>query len=73
MTTLSLNTATVIIEPVRRISRPGFFRRLLDAMIASRQRKAEIEVRRIQAMLNRSRRVRETADEAHALLPFRGE
>jgi ribosomal protein L18E len=49
-------------------ARKGFWRRLIDAMQESRRRQAEIEIRRVRALM---------ADTdpgfKHALLPFRGE
>jgi hypothetical protein len=49
-------------------TRPSFFSRLLQAMIESRQRQAEIEVRRAMAMYGEPK---EKLD--YALLPFAGE
>ena len=49
-------------------AKPSFFARLTEAMIESRMRKAEIEIRRARAMIGEPR---DTLD--YALLPFAGE
>jgi hypothetical protein len=73
MTTLTLNTASAgLAGRGRHAPRKGFWTVLKEAIIASRQRQAEIEIRRIEAMMGRRLRV-ETPEEAYALLPFRGE
>ena len=57
-------TAADRTEPVK----PGFFTRLLNAVIASNRRRAEIELRRHLTLIGEPR---ERMD--YALLPFRGE
>lgn len=56
--------ATVAAKPVK----TGFFRRLVTAMQESRQRQAEIEIRRMRALIGDQR-----MDFQDALLPFKGE
>jgi hypothetical protein len=48
--------------------RQGFFRRLIAAMQESRQRHADIEIRRIRALM-----ADDTSACKHSLLPFQGE
>ena len=69
MTTITANAAAAL-EAVAddRPARPSFFRRLGDAIVESRRRRAEIEVRRALAIMGEPR---ERLD--YALLPFRGE
>jgi hypothetical protein len=71
MTTLTLNplhTNTAARTSAKEPAKQGFFARLMAAHIASRQRKADIEIRRALAhMENRGR----TPD--YAMLPFNGE
>jgi hypothetical protein len=69
MNTMTLNTAFVArtateTKPVK----PSLYARLKDAIIQSRQAKAELETRRILSMLDRNATPFE-----YALLPFRGE
>jgi hypothetical protein len=69
MATIAINTASVAASTVKHAhSRKSFFGRILQAMIESRQRKAEIEARRVLALIGQPR---EELD--YALLPFRGE
>ena len=69
MATITANTAAalenVVSEPA---ARPSFLKRLGAAIIESRRRRAEIEVRRALALMGEPR---ERHD--YALLPFRGE
>jgi hypothetical protein len=71
MTTLTFNplrTNAATSAPAKESARPGFFARLMAAHIASRQRKANIEIRKVLAhMDSRSK----TLD--YAMLPFNGE
>jgi hypothetical protein len=69
MATATMNTAAAIDAATETTeTRPSFFSRLLQAMIESRQRQAEIEVRRALALHGEPR---ERLD--YALLPFAGE
>ena len=54
--------------PAERIAKPGFFSRLLNAMMESRMRRAQIEIRRAQAMVGEPKGKLD-----YALLPFAGE
>lgn len=49
--------------------RPGIFQRILNSMIESRRRRAEIEIRRIRAIIEDNK----AAIPDYALLPFAGE
>lgn len=50
------------------VKRKGFFARLIAAMQESRRRQAEIEIRRVRALVGDN-----DTSYQHALLPFRGE
>jgi hypothetical protein len=71
MTTLTLNplhSNATARTPAKEPAKQGFFARLVAAHIASRQRKADIEIRKVLAhMDSRSK----TLD--YAMLPFNGE
>jgi hypothetical protein len=83
MTTATLSPATLAGAPVSvplsgpaLSARPGFWKRFLPALIASREAKAEREIRRLESMLGRSLREPHAGNGPnfdHALLPFRGE
>jgi hypothetical protein len=71
MATLTFTNQTVqhlSTSDARIQSRPTFFGRVLQAMIESRQRKAEIEIRRSQAVVGDRK---QNLD--YFLLPFSGE
>jgi hypothetical protein len=71
MTTLTANTLSInqaAKAPAKDAAKSGFFSRLVAAQIASRQRKAEIEIRRHFALMGD---LSKTPD--YAMLPFRGE
>jgi hypothetical protein len=69
MATATMNTAASLEAAAQTTeTRPSFFSRLLQAMIESRQRQAEIEVRRAMALHGEPK---ERLD--YALLPFAGE
>jgi hypothetical protein len=59
-------TATTAAQAV--VKRKGFFARLVAAMQESRRRQAEIEIRRVRALVGDN-----DTSYQHALLPFRGE
>ncbi len=64
-------TLTYVPHAVARIEAPArrsFFSRLIDAMVESRMRKAQIEIRRAQAMVADPKSKLD-----YALLPFAGE
>jgi hypothetical protein len=50
-------------------ARPGIFQRMLNSMIESRRRRAEIEIRRIRAIVEDNK----ATVPDYALLPFAGE
>jgi hypothetical protein len=71
MTTLTASASALGLSgkpAAKSAAKPGFFGRVMAAMIESRQRKAEIEVRRVRALIEDSK---PRAD--YALLPFAGE
>ncbi|MFM9975079.1 MAG: hypothetical protein ACKVON_10970 [Beijerinckiaceae bacterium] len=71
MTTLTLNFFTTSRAPkaaAKTASQPGLFARLIDAMIVSRQRKADIEIRRHRAIMDHK-----SSNLDYAMLPFSGE
>jgi hypothetical protein len=69
MATATMNTTAALDAAIPTTeTRPSFFSRLLRAMIESRQRQAEIEVRRAMALYGEPK---EKLD--YALLPFAGE
>lgn len=64
-------TLTYVPHAVARIEAPArrsFFSRLIDAMVESRMRKAQIEIRRARTMIGEPK---EKLD--YAMLPFAGE
>ena len=71
MTTLTINTLPIDAAaktPAKQIAKAGFFSRLLAAHIASRQRQADIVIRRHRALMGD---INKTPD--YAMLPFSGE
>jgi hypothetical protein len=75
MTAYTFNQSLITTD-ADRPARPGFFRKLVAAMVASRQAKAEAEIRRLERVLGRSLRENarpEKIDFDSAMLPFRGE
>ena len=55
-------------SPAERVAKPGFFSRMLNAMMESRMRRAQIDIRRAQAMAAEPKSKLD-----YALLPFAGE
>ncbi len=56
------------VAPIKAPARRSFFSRLIDAMIESRMRRAQVEIRRAQAMVADPKSKLD-----YALLPFAGE
>jgi hypothetical protein len=69
MATLAFNSSSLVETAAEAAtSRPSFFGRLLQAMMESRQRQADIEVRRAMALYGEPK---DRLD--YAMLPFAGE
>jgi hypothetical protein len=71
MATTTFNPQLSSAAPVARTlpaAKPGIFRRIVTAMQESRQRQAEIEIRRLRALVGDHKPLFDDA-----LLPFRGE
>jgi hypothetical protein len=76
MTTMTINTASAleaakygVAAPAATVKGRSLFGRMMDAMIESRMRRAEIESRRVMAMLGQPK----FNSTDYAMLPFQGE
>jgi hypothetical protein len=69
MATFALNPASIVeTTAVASTGKPSFFGRFMDALVESRQRQAEREIRRVRALYGEPK---ERLD--YAMLPFAGE